>query len=327
MKFIASTRAIGQAGALALLLTLGALGVTSRAMAQAAADGARAAPLELVVLGSGGPGAAGRAGSSYAVLVDGVARVLVDAGPGAFARLGEAALPLQKVDVVLLTHLHIDHAGELPGLVKARALAGTGAVRLKVIGPVGRARSGQTPGFPSTSRFVDMLFGRQGAFAYLDGFNVPVSFDVTNIGPPAIGLPTPIRVYSAGGLHISAIPGHHRDAPSVIYRIEYGDKSIAFSGDIDADGLLNLNAIARDASVLVFNTVVLDAPASPAGLYALHTPPKAIGEVAARARVQHLVLSHLSPAVEARRADVEASIRQAYGAPLSFAEDGQRIAP
>src|SRR5262245_36191140 len=70
-------------------------------------------PFELVVLGSGGPGATGRAGSSYLVLVDGVPRILVDAGPGAFARLGESQLSLAAVDVVLLTHLHADHAGEL----------------------------------------------------------------------------------------------------------------------------------------------------------------------------------------------------------------------
>lgn len=46
-----------------------------------------AAPLELMVLGSGGPGAVGRAASCYLVLINGNARILVDAGPGAFARL------------------------------------------------------------------------------------------------------------------------------------------------------------------------------------------------------------------------------------------------
>jgi len=78
-------------------------------------------PLELVVLGSGGPGATGRAASSYLVLIEGVARIIIDAGPGSFARLGEARISLANTDVVLLTHLHIDHAGELPGLLIAPA--------------------------------------------------------------------------------------------------------------------------------------------------------------------------------------------------------------
>src|SRR5471030_2274002 len=68
--------------------------------------------LEVVVLGSGGPGATGRAGSSYLVLLDGVPRILVDAGPGSFARLGEAKMSLSRTDIVLLTHLHIDHVGD-----------------------------------------------------------------------------------------------------------------------------------------------------------------------------------------------------------------------
>jgi glyoxylase-like metal-dependent hydrolase (beta-lactamase superfamily II) len=80
-------------------------------------------PLELIVLGSGGPGATGRAASSYLILVDGIPRILVDAGPGSFACLGEAKVSLASTDIVLLTHLHIDHAGELPGLFKARAVS------------------------------------------------------------------------------------------------------------------------------------------------------------------------------------------------------------
>ena len=48
--------------------------------------------LEVVVLGSGGPRAFGRAGSSYIVLVDGRPRILLDAGPGAFLRIEPLAL-------------------------------------------------------------------------------------------------------------------------------------------------------------------------------------------------------------------------------------------
>ena len=62
--------------------------------AQSASAPATVPALSLVALGSGGPGATGRAGSSYLVLVDGTPRILVDAGPGSFARLGEAKLSL-----------------------------------------------------------------------------------------------------------------------------------------------------------------------------------------------------------------------------------------
>ena len=90
----------------------------------------RAAPakpaLEVVVLGSGGPRAFGGAGSSYMVLVGGRPRILLDAGPGAFLRIGELDLDLDKVDTVLLTHLHIDHSGDLAAFFNARALTSDG---------------------------------------------------------------------------------------------------------------------------------------------------------------------------------------------------------
>src|SRR6267154_3765559 len=127
-------------------------------------------PLELIVLGSGGPGATGRAASSYLVLIDGVPRILVDAGPGSFARLGEAQVSLTNTDTVLLTHLHIDHAGELPGLFKARAVSATGPIAFDVWGPEGSPGQHQDAYFPSTSQLIRLLFGPKGAYAYLSDF-------------------------------------------------------------------------------------------------------------------------------------------------------------
>jgi ribonuclease BN (tRNA processing enzyme) len=128
----------------------------------------RAAPpkpaLEVVVLGSGGPRAFGRAGSSYIVLVGGRPRILVDAGPGAFLRIGELELDLDKVDTVLLTHLHIDHSGDLAAFFNARALTSDGPIGYRVFGPDGAGL------FPKASRFVNLLVGEDGAFAYQKTF-------------------------------------------------------------------------------------------------------------------------------------------------------------
>ena len=148
---------------LALLISL-LLGAGSVSLAQPTP------PLELLVLGSGGPGAAGRAASSYLVFIDGEARILVDAGPGSFARLGEAKASLADTDIVLLTHLHIDHAGEIPGLFKARAVSSSGPIVFNVWGPTGSPKKGENAYFPSTREFLRLLFGPEGAFAYLNDF-------------------------------------------------------------------------------------------------------------------------------------------------------------
>jgi ribonuclease BN (tRNA processing enzyme) len=284
--------------------------------------------LELLVLGSGGPGATGRAGSCYAVLVDGVARILVDAGPGSFVRVGESKLSLAKTDIILLTHLHADHAGELPGLLKARAVSVRGSIQFNIFGPDGHTGHQGEASFPSTRRFVDQLFGPRGAFGYLPSFSAPVSFKTTNVPVMAgAGAEQPKTIYSADGLRITAAAGHHRDAPAVVYRVDYGGKSITFSGDVDAAGLGALRQLATGSDLLVFNSVVLDPPGSPPVLYTLHSPPKAIGELARDAQVGKLLLSHLSPSTENHSEAVAASIAQSFTGPVEFASDGIRITP
>ena len=294
---------------------------------RADSEEAAAKSLKLVVLGSGGPGATGRAGASYLVLIDGTPRILVDAGPGAFVRVGEAGLSLEDVDTVLLTHLHVDHAGGLPGLFKARAVSGTDAAHFSVWGPAGTGDKPAGAWFPSTSRFLDLLFGRQGAFAYLADFAAPVTIDAHDIPGPLTGTASPQVIVASADLVIKATPGHHADAPSIIYRIEHAGRSVTFSGDIDARGLAGLRTIARGSDLLVFNSVVRDPPGSRAILYELHTPPQAIGEVARDAGVRHVLLSHLSPVVDGHRDEVLEFIRRSYAGPVDFAEDGMRVTP
>jgi ribonuclease BN (tRNA processing enzyme) len=294
---------------------------TIPAQAMGSSDG-----VELLVLGSGGPGAEGRASSSYVLFVAGTPRILIDAGPGSFARLGEAHVDLETLDVVLLTHLHVDHAAELPGIVKARAVAAAHPIHFDVFGPVGHPARGDVPSFPSTRRFMDILFGPDGAFAYLEDFAAPVSFTVTDL-PRTAQAVEPEVIYKNGNVAIRALRGHHDDAPAVIYRIDVGGRSVVFSGDIDAQGLPALERIARGAGLLVFDAVVLDPPGSPAILYSLHSPPQAIGELAARDHIGRLLLSHLSPAVDDNRKAVIASIATHYAGPVAFASDGLRVGP
>ncbi len=273
--------------------------------------------LEVVILGSGGPRAFGRAGSSAIVLVAGVPRILVDAGPGAFLRIGELGVDLDKVDTVLLTHLHIDHSGDLAAFFNDRALTSDGPITYRIFGPDGAGL------FPKTSRFVDLLVGKDGAFAYQKTFGVRESFMVRDL---AIRLDSArTKIVDEDGLVVEEIATHHGDCPSVAYRISYKGVSVVFSGDMDASALPNLVQLAKSADLLVFNCAVLDPPASPSQLYDLHTPPRKIGEAAHASGVKSLLLSHLAPDVESQEAAVRTSIRASYTGPVAFASDKLRV--
>jgi ribonuclease BN (tRNA processing enzyme) len=278
---------------------------------------ARATPaqpvLEVVVLGSGGPRAFGRAGSSYIVLVGGRPRILVDAGPGAFLRIGELGLDLARVDTVLLTHLHIDHSGDLAAFFNARALTSDRPIAYRVFGPDGAGL------FPKTSRFVDLLVGDHGAFAYQKTFGADESFAVRDLAIPLESALT--KLVDEDGLVVEEIATHHGDCPSVAYRISYKSVLVVFSGDMDASALPNLVQLAKSADLLIFNCAVLDPPGSPSQLYDLHTPPRQIGEAARASGVKGLLLSHLAPDVEGQKAAVLKSIRASYLGPVAFASD------
>ena len=269
--------------------------------------------MEVIVLGSGGPRAFGRAGSSYIVVLEGRPRILVDAGPGAFLRIGELGLDLRAVDTVLLTHLHIDHSGDLAAFFNARALTSDGPIAYRVFGPEGAGL------FPSTSRFVDLLVGRDGAFAYQKTFGARESFAVRDLAITLNSLRT--KIVDEDGLVIEEIATHHGDCPSVGYRITYRSVSVVFSGDMDASALPNLVRLAKKADLLVFNCAVLDPPGSPSQLYDLHTPPRKIGGAARDSGVKSLLLSHLAPDVEGREDAVRESIRVSFTGPIAFASD------
>ena len=76
--------------------------------------------LSVMVLGSGGPVATeqGRASASYLIFVDGEPKILMDAGGGAFQRLAASGVNVKDLEIILLTHLHIDHMGDLSPIVK-----------------------------------------------------------------------------------------------------------------------------------------------------------------------------------------------------------------
>jgi ribonuclease BN (tRNA processing enzyme) len=214
--------------------------------------------------------------------------------------------------------LHIDHTADVPSIIKARAMMQEDPVHLVLIGPVGKGD------YPSTTRFAELLLGQGGAWTYVKTFGAPVTLEVKDLPIDLARAPTQV-LETADGIKVLTVATHHGEAPAVGYRIEYGNKSVTFSGDIDPQGLENLTKLAKDTDLLVFNCAVLDPPGSPAELYTRHSPPKRIGEVAKAAGARHLILSHIPPLVDKARAEVTASINVADQEAVQIAEDKMRV--
>jgi len=91
--------------------------------------------VKVVFLGTGTADSFERAQSSILFEKNGNT-ILVDAGNGCLIRLGQLGKRPADINAVLLTHVHLDHSGDLLPLLKARWLSGVEDT-LKIFAPTG----------------------------------------------------------------------------------------------------------------------------------------------------------------------------------------------
>jgi len=252
----------------------------------------------LQILGSGGPFGDGRASSGYIVWVDGVSRIMIDAGGGTFSRFHEAGATIEELQLMALSHFHPDHSAELPALLWPRN--GT----LRVSGPSG------TTGFPALPEYLDGLFGSNGVFRVLNSrFEfVPQTVDVER--------QTATTVYDDSLLTVTAQGVPHGDVPTLAYRIEYAGSSFVLSSDQNGSDPRFVE-FARDADVLVVHFAGSEFGTGFAA--ELHAKPSVWGQIATDANVGRLVLSHIMA-----NGDLETNLeylQQNYQGLLTIGED------
>ncbi|MDH5446528.1 MAG: MBL fold metallo-hydrolase [Gammaproteobacteria bacterium] len=295
--------------------------------------------LSVMVLGSGGPiaTASGRASASYLIFTDGKPRILMDVGGGAYQRLAASGTNIKDLDIILLSHLHADHTGDLTPVIKTlyfhNNLAGTGRTApVHIYGPKenGAPFPGTTvPQYPSTSTYAhDHYSMPKGSERYLNIFATAISqgaskfsYQVHDLDSTVAGASVETVLTAIDGLVVKAIAVDHGPVPSVAFRIEYKGHSVVYSGDTGSKGP-NMITLAKDADLLIYDTAIMDdLPANPV-FHVLHTSPTRLGEVAAAANVKELVLSHITPVTEPRLDLVEQIIRnQGYTGDIEDAED------
>ena len=266
----------------------------------------------LQVLGSGGPESGDkRASSAYVIWVDGKAKILVDFGGGASLRFEEVGAKIQDLDVILLTHLHVDHTADIPALLKSSFFTrATG--KLHVFGP------DENDVMPSTEDFIERLFeDDKGAWQYLgDHLDGSASLQLkTHDIDDTRKIKT---IYTQGNLSISTISVHHGPIPALAYRVDIGDKSITFSGDMNGD-YHTLEKLAHNSDIVVMHNAV---PKHARGVAVqLHMTPDIIGEIGGKAQVKSMVISHRMLRTLGKEKETKREIRKSYHGSVKFAND------
>lgn len=252
----------------------------------------------IMVLGSGGPIATeqGRASAGYLIFIDGQPKILMDAGGGTFQRLAASGTDVKDLDIILLSHLHIDHMGDISPIIKtvyfhnrAYNLAHPGTfppgrtAPIRIFGPatndipfpttVFQDADPSIPQYPNTTDFADSHYEfTSGNERYLHIFSRAISGGI--FGYEATDIPAGWMQYNetklphTQGVKITAVGVNHGPVPALAYRIEYKGKSIVFSGDTSSrsassDGTPlanggNMVEISSNADLLIYDTAIMD---------------------------------------------------------------------
>jgi ribonuclease BN (tRNA processing enzyme) len=245
---------------------------------------------ELVLLGTaGGPAPKlHRCAPAQAVVVDG-ATYVVDCGNGVARQLVHADIELNTVQAVHITHHHSDHNADYGNLFLL-AWASNLEHPVTAYGPPPLAE--MTAHFLAMNRFdIDTRVADEG-LRPLDELIAPAEVTGDDI------------VYEDERVRVTAARVAHPPIETALaYRIDTADRSIVVSGDTaPCDNLVRL---ARGADVLVHEAMYLPAVDEMVARYnarslrehllTSHTDVDTVGELAQRAGVGTLVLSHLVP--------------------------------
>lgn len=266
----------------------------------------------LQVLGSGGPIADdGRASSGYVVWVDGVSRVLIDAGGGTFLRFGEAGASFADLDFVGLSHLHTDHSADFPALLKSGNFSG----RKRPLYVAGPDADGRFPGLESW--LASLLHKVDGAYAYLSGF-LDGTAGLPMLVSKEVGDDGVVHVYSSDDVVVDAMHVPHGIVPALAFRVQVAGETLVFASDQNGSNV-DFVDFAANASVLVMHLVV---PEDVSGVARrLHAPPSVVGRLAHEAEARKLVLSHFM-ARSLRDIDTNVElVRSNYKGSVTLAQD------
>ncbi len=240
----------------------------------------------------------GRASSAYVLWIDGESKMLIDAGSGSKNNFHQSGARMDQVRLVALSHLHPDHSAELP------AILWPGGGSFDLAGPSGSSV------FPSIARFTELVFGEGGVYEVLQD---RVDIDVVEVIPSQL-----TQVWQEDEVTVTAMGVPHGGVPTLGYRVDIDETSIAFTSDQNGSNPEFIDFI-RGVDTLVIHMAANEDVTGV--MAALHATPSVWGQMAASANVGQVVVSHISTSNPVQLQTNLTILSENYAGPVVVSED------
>jgi len=212
-------------------------------------------------------------------------------GPGIMGQLLKANTPINDIDLILLSHFHLDHCAEIaPFLFSTKYPEFTRTRMLTLIGGTG------------LNKLYSCLNNAYRGAIEMSGDYFEI-LELEESGQIDLG---------QNRLNLSFSKVEHKPE-SLAYRItDTEGRSMVYSGDTQySESLIKLS---KNADILICESAVPDEHEVPGHL----TPSKA-GQVATKANVKTLVLTHLYPSCD--EGDILSQCRKTFAGEIKVAAD------
>ena len=223
------------------------------------------------------------------LIVEGDTPVLFDCGCGVLQRIYQSGYKHTDISHVFLSHLHLDHCGDLLALIKANWLCDV--INIHVYGPTG------------TRQWLDDLLA---VYSYMQD---KVEIQVTQL--------TAGKVINVDGLEVVCVQTIHM-MPSLGYKVKAGGKSLLYTGDTEP-GIDVANAI-NGIDLLIHECSFPDTFE-----VTNHTTPKTLASMLEGREVGKIVLTHLYPQTKGFETEMVKVLADACKCPVEIGYDLQVI--
>jgi ribonuclease BN (tRNA processing enzyme) len=248
--------------------------------------------IKVTILGSGTCVPSLKRSSCSVLMQVGASKLLFDSGPGTMRRLLEAETSIFDISHIFYSHFHPDHTGEFVPFIFATKYPDGSRRKMPLTVAGGRGLLNFYEGLKS-------VYGHWIELA--PGLLEIIEFDNKNAD-----------TITFEAFTVNTAPVRHSEE-SIAFRIISTDGfSVVYTGDTDySETIIDL---AKDAHLLICECALPDKHKVKG-----HLTPSLAGDLASRADVRKLVLTHFYP--ECDQEDIEAECRKTYAGPLVLAED------